>query len=373
MKNFLNLFYTRPAKAVYILIFLFLALLIGEYQIGYFSLFSEDKESFINAMTQMDSFDYENSYYFTNTVKNSIDDVITLSMDYKEVFENGDNKKSIDELLDYYRDIGDHTFLKIYENLSKMSGFKFALINYGDSKVYSNIDELNIDGTEEEIKKVFSQQGKTLLIARSCKNPYFATNAFIDFAEHIRSCAGKYEDNFDLYIYFGSVESFEMDELKYEQLHFKMRNRIEKLNDQLIVCIAFVVFIGAVILSVSGKLEPNGKTYATVMNKIPNDLMLLICAIVIYCLSTLYRLAVFMLINHGSELDEFWFTPHEDFYIGRIRVCIVIIMCVILNLLCVLKRSYKMGNLVENTYLYHFYLYIKNHLKIKRKKDQKES
>ncbi len=361
MKNFRSLFFTAPAKVIYSLILIILSCFIAECQITYFDYYAEDKQSFLNAMSQLDSFNYETSQYFKNTVRTTVDDVIKLSMDYPEVFENNSTEE---ELLGYYNSIGDSNFSNIYENLSSMKGFSFALVNYTDRRIYSSIREINQQSSDVNIREYFGQEGPNLLIARSCQNPYFATDTFIYFAEDIRRTAQKYEDNFDLYISFGTEESFEENRKHCEELHFAMRRKIEKLNDTVILCVAATILVILILMTVTGKQEPKGKTYPSVMNRLPNDLIVFLYGVVLLCLSSLYRTAISMIMSHGNELDEFWFTHSRDFYTSRVKFCIVLFICTATNLFGILKRQYKTGALFKNTYIYSF---IENARKMKEK------
>lgn len=361
MKNFRSLFFTTPAKVIYSVILVILSCFIAECQIAYFDYYAEDNQSFLNAMSQLDSFNYETSQYFKNTVKTTVDDVIKLSMDYPEVFEKN---RTDGELLSYYNSIGDSNFSNIYENLSSMKGFRFAIVNHTDRRIYSNIKEINQKSSDVNIRKYFGQEGPTLLIARSCHNPYFATDTFIYFAEDIRRTANKYDDNFDLYISFGTEESFEETRKHCEQLHFSMRRKIEKLNDTVILCVAATILVILILMTVTGKQEPKGKTYPSVMNRLPNDLIIFLYSVVLICLSSLYRTAISMIMSHGNELDEFWFTQSRDFYTGRVKFCIVLFICTATNLFGILKRQYKSGLLFKNTYIYSF---IENVRKMKEK------
>lgn len=366
MKGFLTLFYTRPAKTFYLIIILVLSFLVGECQVRYFEHFSSDRESFINAITQIDSFEYEKSYFFRNTVTNAIEGVVELAMEYPQAFEQG---TTADELISYFDSIGDKKLPDIIRSLKDIKGFRFAVVDHGKGVVYSNIPEINGADSGENVRKSFGEPGKNLLVARSCKNPYFAKNNYIDFADPIRDCAAKYQDNFDLYIRFGSLEEFDERAEVCRQKHFEMRSKIEKLNDSVAICLVSVVLVMLVMLIVTGKHEPKGKTYLTAMNRIPGDLLVVIYAIVLYCIVALYRTSATVVINHGMELDTLWFMRSEEFYISRIKYCVVIIICVVVNLMCVLKRSYKTGILLSNTYLYPL---IKNFIKRYSKKKPKE-
>lgn len=366
MKNFRSLFFTVPAKIIYSVILIILSALIGDCQTAYFDYYAEDSISFKNAMTQIDSFNYETSQYFKNTVITTVEDVVKLSMDYPEVFEKDADEK---QLLNYYNSIGNSTFNEIYRNLSSMKGFRFALVNHSKKTIRSNIAEINQKSSACNVRKFFGKEGAGLLIARSCHNPYFSSDSlFIVFADDIRETAQKYDDDFDLYISFGNEESFEENRNHCEQLHFTMRRKIEKLNNSVAVYCALTVLIILILMTVTGKQEPKGKTCPTVMNRLPNDLILLLYGIVLICLSTLYRTAITMLMSHGNELDEFWFTHSRDFYSNRVEFCIVLFICIATNLLGILKRQYKMGLLFKNSYIYDF---IKN-AKIMKEKNNKK-
>ena len=158
MKSFRSLFYTRPSKVIMILLLVVVSYFIGECQLEYFRLYKQDKDSFGNAMIQLDSFDYQTSYYFRNTVEETVENIVTLAMDYGEIFEK---KLSPSELLDYYISIGDKTFPLIYENLVAIKGFRFAFVNHETKVIYSSIPELNCKPTSTDVRKYFGSSGKT--------------------------------------------------------------------------------------------------------------------------------------------------------------------------------------------------------------------
>lgn len=367
MKSFRSLFYTRPSKVIMLILLLILSIGIAQCQTSYFELHRQDNASFNNAARQMDNFDYETSYYFRNTVETTIENVVALTMDYPEVFTQ---QKSEEEFLAYYKSIGDTTFEKIYNNLSSLHGLRFAVINHGEKKVYSNIDKINGAAINEKVRRHFGQSGKMLLIARSCRAPYFETDSFIDYAEHIRDCADKYEDNFDLLISFGDDETFYENAEKYSRIHFQMREKIERLNNTVAIVVAFTLAITVCILTVTGRYEPGGKIYPSKSNKLPNDLIVVSYVFMLVCLVSLYRTSLHMLFSYRLENEVFWFTRSEAFYASRVEFCIVAFICLFVNMLCILKRSYQMGQLVKNTYLYEPIMNIKKRIASKQKSDE---
>lgn len=355
MKRFLSFFYTVPIKIIMVVTLFVISVFIGKCQVRYLTLFNEDNESFVNAMAQIDSFNYESSRYFKNTVKNTVENVVLVSMKYEEIFQKD---ISAEDFLAYCSSIGDTTFPKVYSQLKNMKGLRFALVNLDNHHIYSNIDEINGKASTTDIRNYFGEVDKTLMIARNCKNPYFATNFYIDFADMIRNCAKNYEDDFDLYISFGSESDFSEREEYCRQLHFDMRERIEDLNNTVAFLLVTLLFNITIIVTVTGKIEPGGKTYPSVMNRLPNDLLLIIYTIVLGCISSLYRTTITMITTHGTELDEFWFTHSETFYNNRTTLCVVIFICAATDIICILKRQYKMGKLFKNTLLYDFVLSI---------------
>lgn len=361
MKTFRSLFFTMPAKGIFCFLLFFLSLFFSECNIQYFRLYAEDRTSFINASRQLDHFNYESSYYFKNTVETTFENVTELAFEYENIF---DGKLTAKELINHFSSIGNSSFADIYKNLSAMPGLRFAVVNHSKGKIYSNIKQINGKASGTDMKDYFRGDGKNQLIAHSCQNPYFATDSFITFAEHIRSVSKKYEDNFDVYITFGSEKSLKEEEKKCEELHLSMRSRIEKINNAIAVYSAAIIIVAIILLTVTGKQEPKGKTYPTVINRLPNDLIVIMYSIVLICEVSLYRTASSMLVSHGNELDTFWFIHSIEFYEIRIRFCIVVFICASVNLLCILKRSQKMGQLLENTYLYSFFKALKDNKKI---------
>ncbi len=367
MKSFLNLFYTRAFKVILSLLLFVAAYFVGECQLEYFRLSNEDKESFRNALIQIDSFDYETSYYMRNTVETTVEDIVTLAVNYSSVFEE---EMSAEEFIEYYVSIGDSKFLKIYDDLKSVRGIRFAFVNHSDKIVYSNIPELNCQPTSVNVRRHFGEQGKNLMIARSCRSPYFETDTFIRYAEHIRSFAEKYDINFDLYIYFGDDAAFEADAEKYEKLHFDMRRRLEKVNDTVAVLIASIVIIGLCLLSVTGRREFKGKVYPGYLNRIPNDLLLAIFVTVIGSVISIYRTSFYMAVTHKDQYDDFWFSHSEEFYMSRIHICIIVFICLTVYFLCTMKQSYTMGNLLHNTYLYSRIKNLLERIKASRKQNE---
>ncbi len=357
MKSFRSLFFTMPAKGIFCLLLFALSLLFSECSVRYFTLYSTDRISFVNASVQLDSFDYEESYYFKSTVEATLEDVMKLCFSYEDIF---DGTKSSEELLEHFTRIGDSSFSEIYKNLSKMDGFHFALVNRNKHIIYSDIPQINGAHSSTNIKKYFAGQGKNQLIVHSCQNPYFATDSFIRFAEFIRNTASAYEDDFDIYITFGSEESLAEAEKNCEKLHYDMRGNIEKQNNIVLLCIAGLLIVTMIMVTVTGKQEPGGKTYPTHINKLPNDLITLLYSIVLICQISLYITTTSMLFSHGNELGTFWFTHSSAFYTTRLRFCVVVFICTAVNLICILKRQYKMGLLIKNTYIYSAVSRLKN-------------
>lgn len=332
-------------------IFFILSVVIADCQVEYFTLFKQDNVSFVNAVTQVDNFDYESSRYYKNSVRDTVESITLLCMEYSDIFEG---EADAAELLSHYNSIGDAAFPRACEQLAGMKGLRFALVNHDRKIIYSDIPAINGLDSSRNIRNYFGEASRHLLIVRSCSNPYFATDTFIDFAEEIRACAEKYGENFDLYISFGDEEIFREKEAECEKLHLEMRGKIEKLNDKVITHSVLLIFFGVILLTVTGKREKGGKTYGTIMNRLPNDLLVLMYGTVLLCLSSLYRTALGMLLSHGDELDTFWFARSEDFYTDRIKFCIILFLCAGLNILGILKRQYKMGMLYKNTYIYNY-------------------
>lgn len=349
MKNILNLFFTMPAKILVSLIFLGLSVAIAECQTAYVTLYNEDNDSFVNALTQVDDFDYRSSRYYKSTVTETVESIALICMNYSDAFSED---ASADKLVSYYSSIGDIGFLRASEQLSQLEGLQFALVNHDSKKILSNIPAVNGLPSSTDIRRFFGVADKNLLIARSCRNPYFATDSFIDFTDEIRSCAERYDDSFDLYISFGDDATYAENEAACRELHLAMRDKIERLNDKCIIHIILLLLAAAFLITVTGKQEKGGKTYPTIMNRLPNDMLVLLYGIVLLCLSSLYRTSLDMLITHGNELDAFWFSRSGDFYCERIELCVVIFFCGALNLLCILKRQYKTGMLFRNSYIY---------------------
>ena len=321
MKSLLNLFYTRAFKIILSVLLFVAAYFVGECQLEYFHLYNEDRISFRNAVVQIDSFDYENSYYMRETVETTVEDIVILSTDYSDIFEKA---MSAEEFIEYYVSIGDSKFLEIYDSLKSVSGIRFAFVNHTDKIIYSNIEELNGQPNSADVRRHFGAPGKNLMIARSCKTPYFETNTFIRYADYVRELAEKYNINFDLYIYFGDEASFNADAKRCEDLHFSMRRQLEKLNDTIAVLIAVVVFLGLCLVAVTGRREYRGKVYPSFINRLPNDLIVIIFTTVLGCIVSIYRTAFYMVITYEAQYDNFWFTRSESFYTNRIHICIIV-------------------------------------------------
>lgn len=365
MKSFFSIFFTMPVKGFFFISIFVLSLFFSQCSIDYFSLYSKDRDSFVNVITQGDSFNYESSHYFKRTVETTVEEIMELCFEYEEIFDGSKNENS---LLSHFGNIGDLHFAEIHNHLSSMEGFHFALVNHTKGKIYSDIQDLNGTYSIKSVKRFFSSQGPNQFTVHTCQNPYFATNNFISFAEFIRKTAAEYEDSFDLYITFGSEEYFNQTKNECEQLHKAMRQRMEKLNNTALIYVLAIALAAAAMLCVTGKQEPGGKTYPTVINKLPNDFIALLYGIVLVCQISLYRTTLSMLISHGNELDTFWFTHSSNFYVTRVRFCTVVFICAATNLLCILKREYKMGLLIKNTYIYSIVTMLKN----KKKSDEND-
>lgn len=351
MKRFLNFFYTISFKLLLFILVILFSWLAGSQLLDALNLYVEDSISVQNVTVQWNDFDYESSKYLEHEIESTIENVITYCLKY----HNEDEAAQTDgEMLDYYRRLSDEGYRETAEYLDSLSGVSFAVVNHDSNKIISNIVAINGKNSGTPIRSFFGHIDKTTLIVRNAKNPSFEAGTMSDYAEFVSECAMNYPVDFDLYISFGSDFVFRHDISYYENLHNEMKIRIYSVLGYALLYIFITVSLMSAIVILAGKSEKDSKIIPAALDKMPNDLHLILDVIIYFSLTALFENSIYMLLRSSFADGDYWLGISPGFYAVRANCCIVIITCVILATACTIKRQYKMGTLLTNTYIYRF-------------------
>lgn len=263
-----------------------------------------------------------------------------------------------EDFLDRYRRLIDEKYRHTADYLDSLKGVKYAVVNHDTDRIISNLEEIDSKSTGTAIRNYFGTNEETLLIVRNAKNPYFEVGTMSDYVEHVNECAMNYSEDFDLYISFGDSFVFRNDVSHYENLHNEMQSEISRKIFDTIMLIVITLFIMAIIILLAGKSEKGGKIIPSALDKLPNDLHLILNLIIYFSVSGLYENTLYMLLKSMFVEVDYWLGSSPEFYSARANLCIVVISAVVLGTACTLKRQYRLGTLFTNTYIYRF---IKSH------------
>ncbi|MGN0448017.1 MAG: hypothetical protein ACI4GC_05670 [Acutalibacteraceae bacterium] len=355
MKNFISIFYTLPSKIIlFILIFIF-SFVFSANIINYFTLYNLDKTAFVNVVKQNKNFDYLSSEFYENEIETSIKNVTTLCMKYDELFSF---KKGSAEFERFINESS--TALKdIFAYIENTHGLEFAVVNHDTKKIYSSIEQINLKSSDFDIRSFFSGDETNLLIARNCKSPYNERGTLQGYNEKIRDEALKYTDDFDLYIFLGNEDDFDLKVKESLERHNAALEKFEEKNISTLLYFFITVFLGIILIIIAGKNEPKGKIYPGELDKVPNDLLFTVLIILIICLNSLFNTSIYMIFQINDVDPEFWLGVSSNFYLDRAKVCICITIMAVIIGACSFKRQRRMGTLVKNTYLYRLYKSVK--------------
>lgn len=343
MKKFLNLFYTMLSKTIIVGILLALmfgtSLCFAETTV----LYRENETALKNVFTQWENYDYATSVYLRHALEESIDAVMQYS-------------------LYYYRDItadsqvvvnADDNYREIKKTLSGYRDFHFAVVNHSTGRIVSDIEDIRYKDTGVDVRSFFKGSEENMLIIRDAHNPCFETGTLTDYTEYVRELADDYKDDFDIYIYFGEDFSFASELQDYEKLHNKYLSRVKNVTAMSVIYILAAGVFFVILLIVSGKTEPGGKVYPGLSDRLPNDLKLLLYAIVLISMAALYENSLYMALRTDSY--DVWYSFSAEFYIFRSYVAMLINVCILLSAGCTVKRQWRLGTLLTNTYIYQIF------------------
>ena len=284
----------------------------------------------MNVLRQKGDFNFEESVYVEAAVEQAIDEVIFFAL------------SSNTNIIEYSC---------VSEKLKEYDGFSFAVVNHSTNKIISSIEEINGEMSDISIRPYFTGNERYLLMVRNAKSPSFENGTMIDYVSTVAEYTNKYSDNFDLYIYFGDDFSFMGDKTQYEERNASM---IQKVGDTLnwafiFILIAFTAFI--ILFCLVGKKEFGGKQYLNSLDRLPNDLLILMYCIIIGCTFSIYRNSLYMLIKTTFH-ETYWLNHTTEFYIIRANFCLVALSLTLMMLFFTLKRQIKNKSLFKNTYVY---------------------
>ena len=348
MKWIPNLFYTIWSKIFFVLLVMFMMLQTSICLADTTVMLRENPAAVKNALAQWDNYDYKTSEYLKSEIETAIDSVMQYSLYYRrdtvsdeQLIVNGD---------DNYRDIVDR--LNAYDN------FSFALVNHSTNLVISNIPKINYSKSSVNIRSYFPETSESLLIVRDAHNPYYETGTMTDYNQYISKLAESYEDNFDLYMYFGEDFSFVSDTEIFEETHTTTLARVKRSTRLSFVYIAIAILLFAFLLAVTGRYEAGGEIHPGISDTLANDIKLLLFSMIIMSMVTLYKNSLYMAVR-AKTLDLF-LSYSSDFYILRAYISLLISSCIIMAACCTVKRQYQLGTLFTNTYIYKLWFAYKD-------------
>lgn len=343
MKRFLNLFYTMWSKIIIVFILLGLMLGTGMCFAQTIVLCRENDTALRNVYSQWDSYDYESSVFLSDAVEEAVDIVMEYALYYHH--DVTDDSQMIVNADDNYK--------TICRKMSEYKDFQFAVVNHSTGKIISDLKALSYKDVGVDVRHYFKGNEENMIIIRDVHNPCFESGSMTNYAEYVREAAENYEDDFDIYIYFGDGFSFARDLENYEELHNSFLSRVRNVTRMAVFYIVAAALFTAVLIIVSGKTEPGGKVYPGLSDRLPNDLKLLLYVVVIFSMVTLYKNSVYMALR--ADYYDVWFSLSAEFYIFRTYIVILINVCILLSAACTIKRQYRLGTLLTNTYIYQLF------------------
>lgn len=257
-----------------------------------------------------------------------------------------------DDFLDQYRRLVDDSYRETAEYLDSLKGVKYAVVNHKTDTIVSNIEEIDKKSNGTSIRSYFGNNDETLLIVRNAQNPFFEAGTMSDYVDHVNECAQNYKEDFDLYISFGDDFSFRNDVSYYENLHNQMYKKVVTHFSNMMILIAFAFIVVVLIFTLSGKSEKGGKIIPSTLDKLPNDIHLVLNSILYLSLSALYENSMYMLLRSSDIETDYWLVFSPDFYATRANLCFVLIIYNIVAVICAVKRQYILGTIFTNTYIY---------------------
>lgn len=269
----------------------------------------------------------------------------------KKIFSSYNEHK--DEFLDQYRRLIDDSYRETAEYIDSLKGVRYAVVNHKTDKIISNIDEIDQKSSGTSIRSCFGNNDKTLLIVRNAKNPCYESGTMSDYVDYVSECAQSYSEDFDLYLSFGDDFVFRNEISHYEKLHNEMYGKVISLFGDIIFFIGITLIVAIALFIVTGRSEKGGKIIPATLDRLPNDIRLILNLIIYVSLSALYENSVYMLLRSARTDGDYWLGISPEFYAIRANASFVIIICVIVATICTIKRQYKLGTLLTNTYIFN--------------------
>ncbi len=348
MKRFCNLFYTLTAKIFIVVCLLFFAWQTSICFAETTVLYRENDTALKNVFAQWDNYDYKTSFYLHDAIEEAIDMVTEYSLYYHR--DITDETQTIVNADDNYK--------AITQKISSYNDFRFAVVNHTTGRIVSNIDAINYKDSGTALRGHFTGEEDCLLIIRNSHNPYYESGTIIEYTEYVKELAGNYDDNFDLYIYFGDGFSFALGNEDYEETHNSVLQRVKKVTVLSAVYLIAAGVLFVILLLISGKNELGGKVYPGLSDRLPNDLKLLLFSIVVISMTALYENSLYMALR--ADAYDMWPSFSAEFYIIRSYLAMIVNVCIILSSGCTIKRQYRLGTLFTNTYIYKFFFECKD-------------
>lgn len=347
MKRIPNIFYTLWAKIVVVLLILFFMLQTSIYFADTTVMYRENDTAVKNVFSQWENYDFETSEYLKEEISTAIDCVLQFSLYYRR--DTLSDSQTIVNADDNYREITSK--LDSYENLT------YALVNHSTNRVISNIPDISYMESSVNVREHFPTSTDNLLIVRDAHNPYYENGTMTEYNDYISTLAQSYDDSFDLYMHFGEDFSF-VDAETFRQTHTATLERVENSTTMSLVYLAVAAVLFVFLLTVAGRNESHGKIYPGISDGMANDAKLALYLIVILSMAALYENSLYMALK--ADNMNLIITSSSQFYIIRSYVAMLINSSIIMALCCTIKRQYKLGTLLTNTYIYQYFFAYKH-------------
>lgn len=346
MKRFFNYFYTTLSKTITVILIMIFVWLSSSNILNSTVFYNDDAVAVINVFRQWSHYDYSTSEFLDNEIKSAISDVLVYSLHFAPT---GNQEE---DLAKYYQNGSIDQYRLVKEHLDSLQNFRFAVVNHDTDTVISNIEDLNGKTPDAAVRGYFGGNEKSLLIVHNARNPYYESGTMVDYVDYVRELSVNYADDFDLYVSFGENLSFAGDGENFRQRHATALEIVKASLFRAAVYALISLVLIALLVITSGKREIGGKTYLTISDKIPNDMMFVFFLIIFISMSVLFENSVYMIVRASSYDGVLWFTYSPEYYYIRANISLLILVFSVIISVCGLKRQAENQTLLTNTYLY---------------------
>lgn len=417
---FRNSVYLTSSKAIITILIAALTFFCASQVLAVIVLYTKEEPYVVNAFTQGPRFNYEKSEPFKEEVKCAFENILTYSLRYQDpdgfsnpdmirfiVEEENENCqkqiKTVTEILryqiehnkveeEYIKDgfvslgsggaytIEEAAIEKYYEEkygeliesrkrvdedynavvsyIEKLNSVYYAVFDRENNRLVSNAPV----STNEEAQNYFSSLENCLMVFNS-KSPYYVPGSLQNLFPVVQELSSEFSENFDLFVSFSGGLVFNDNckgiESKYHEVYSVVAKR-------LILTAVFALFgigLAVLLLRISGHREHKGAIKYALSDRLPNDLHILVHALIAASMLILTENSVYLILN--PHLNTTWLTLSPEYFVIRAEVCSVIFVLFTLAAICCIKRHWLHKTLFTNTVIYKIFDSVK---KIKKEK-----